>query len=879
MVDHRSIGSQSTNHNNTSIFKNPIHSFKKWFNRIAIGQKIGIGYALSVGIAVLGTTTGQIVSRTFIEAPALLKYKAAEQKFEALAILKDALLHAKSDLISYLENPSRLKNYSYYLLARAERGETLFSQLQVTANQLEKEGSNIDGLKLLLETHRSTTQLYPRELKRAIEAVTLNRTPSEIIAPQENREILFKFIRSRAFRDLQDLNRDLDKLIEDVRMEEREADASARQAKILQARVMYGSLFLSVAIAIAFGYYTSLAIARPLQKLTQVSQDATQTSNFDVQIPVSSDDEVGILATALNNLIGRVKQLLEEQQTAKEQLEIRVEERTAQFQQKSSDLKAILDAFPDLFFRHAADGTILSCQIGHQERNSDFTPEKVLGKRLVECFPPELGEKFQAAIAQTLRTQSLASLEYSRSGLMGEEYYEARFVPAGAQEAIGVIRNISDRKIAEQALRASEQKYQQILDAITEMVLVKREKSRIVWANRAFRDYYNMTNQQLADLIDSSFNEPDYTLQYIKDDAYVFNTGNTLNIEEPVTRYDGEVRLFSTIKSAIRDEAGKRILTVGISRDITDRKATEENLRRSEQKTKEKALELEAMLQELRRTQAQMIHSEKMSSLGQMVAGVAHEINNPVSFVHGNLVHTQEYAQDLLRLVKLYQQHFPNPPEEIQDEIEAIDLEFLGEDLEKILKSMRVGTERIRDIVLSLRNFSRLDEAEFKDANLHEGIENTLMILQNRLKANPKRPKIEVIREYGELSAIECCPGQLNQVFMNIFSNAIDALEESGVRSQASEKKATIAIRTQKTKDNWITIRIADNGMGIPENVRAKLFDPFFTTKPIGKGTGLGLSISYQIIVERHGGTLSCHSEPGKGTEFTIEIPIRQYVT
>ena len=747
------LGSQPISHNNTSILNNLITGLKTWFHGMAIGKKIGIGYTLSVGIAVLGPITGQFFTHNFIEVPALKRNDAAAEKSRSLVILKDAVFHAKSDIIPYLENPNLLKNYSYHLIEQADRAEILFLQLQVIANKLENENSNIADLKIVLETHHSMILMYDRELQRVLEEVSLKRNSSEIVFLQETREILFEFIGSQAVLNLQDLKSDLDQLLKDARLEEREADAIALQAKILQTRVMYGSLILSVALAIAFGYYTSLTIARPLQKLTQVSQDATQTSNFDVQIPVSRHDEVGILTTALNNLIGRVKQLLEEQQTAKEQLEIRVEERTAQFQQKSSELKAILDAFPDLFFRHAADGTILSCQIGHQERNSDFTPEKVLGKRLVECFPPELGEKFQAAIAQTLRTQSLASLEYSQPVPTGEEYYEARFVPAGDQEAIGVIRNISDRKIAEQALRASEQK------------------------------------------------------------------------------------------------------------------------------TKEKALELEAMLQELRRTQAQMIHSEKMSSLGQMVAGVAHEINNPVSFVHGNLVHTQEYAQDLLRLVKLYQQHFPNPPEEIQDEIEAIDLEFLGEDLEKILKSMRVGTERIRDIVLSLRNFSRLDEAEFKDANLHEGIENTLMILQNRLKANPKRPKIEVIREYGELSAIECCPGQLNQVFMNIFSNAIDALEESGVRSQASEKQATIAIRTQKTKDNWIAIQIADNGMGIPENVRAKLFDPFFTTKPIGKGTGLGLSISYQIIVERHSGRLSCHSEPGKGTEFTIEIPIRQYVT
>jgi PAS domain S-box-containing protein len=877
MLDSRSLGSQLTTDKKVPILENPIDSFKKWFTGIAIGHKIAIGYALSIGISVLGTTAGQIVSQNFIEAPALQKHEIAEQKASSLAILKDSLLNTKSDILPYLENPNLLNDYSYYLMDRAELADRSFLQLQATASAMEKKDPRIADLHTFLATHQATTRSYKYELKRVLKTLSSDRDATETISPESARERLFDFISSQEVLNLQKMEDDLDKLIEETRLEDREADAVKYQAETLRIQVMYASLVLSVAIAITFGYHTSSAIARPLQKLTQVSQQATQTSNFDLQIPVSSNDEVGILATSLNNLIRRVKQLLEEQQETKEQLEVRIEERTAQFQQKSSELEAILDAFPDLFFRHAADGTILNCQVGRQEHDLYLAPENFLGKRLVECLPPDLGEQLQEAIAQTVQTQSLNSIEYSLLMPTGEEYYEARFVPVGVDEVIGVIRNISDRKTAEIALRASEQKYQQILDAITDMVLVKGEKSSIVWANRSFRDYYNMTNQQLEDLIDTPFNDPDYTLQYINDDAYVFETGNTLEIEEPVTRYDGEIRLFSTIKSAIRNEEGKTILTVGVSRDISDRKAAEERLRQSEQQTQEKALELEATLKELQRTQIQMIHSEKMSSLGQMVAGVAHEINNPVSFVHGNLIHTQEYAKDLLHLVKLYQQHFPNPPEEIQADIDAIDLEFLSEDLEKTLKSMRVGTERIRDIVLSLRNFSRLDEAEFKEANLHEGIDNTLMILQNRLKANPKHPEIKVIKEYGKLPSIECCPGQLNQVFMNIFTNAIDALEESGIRNYESDKPATIAIHTEKTEDNWIEIRIADNGRGIPDDIRAKLFDPFFTTKPIGKGTGLGLSISYQIIVDRHGGKLSCHSEIGQGTEFRIEIPIQQY--
>ncbi|MCX7596719.1 MAG: ATP-binding protein, partial [Fischerella sp.] len=296
---------------------------------------------------------------------------------------------------------------------------------------------------------------------------------------------------------------------------------------------------------------------------------------------------------------------------------------------------------------------------------------------------------------------------------------------------------------------------------------------------------------------------------------------------------------------------------------------------------------LQQTLQELQNTQARLIQSEKMSSLGQLVAGVAHEINNPVSFIYGNLTYINEYTQNLLRLVQLYQQHYPHPCEEIQKEIEVSELHFLIEDLAKLLISMQVGAERIREIVLSLRNFSRLDEAEFKKVDIHEGIESTLMILQNRLKAVGKRLAIEIIKDYGQLPLVECYPGQLNQVFMNLLTNAIDALEESFVNrhlslvsnsEQRTNDKGSmttpqICIRTQ-IQDNFVLIGIADNGPGISEKAQAKLFDPFFATKPVGKGTGLGLSISYQIITEKHGGKLYCDSTLGKGTEFAIEIPI-----
>jgi signal transduction histidine kinase len=314
-------------------------------------------------------------------------------------------------------------------------------------------------------------------------------------------------------------------------------------------------------------------------------------------------------------------------------------------------------------------------------------------------------------------------------------------------------------------------------------------------------------------------------------------------------------------------------------------------LQLSEARANTKATELEQALEELQRTQAQLVQTEKMSSLGELVAGVAHEINNPVSFITGNINYACEYIQDLLQVVNLYQQHYPEPVEVIQDEVEEVDLEFVIKDLPNLMRSMKVGADRLHEIVLSLRNFSRLDEAEMKLADIHEGIDSTLLILKNRLKAKGESPEIQVIKEYGVLPLVECYAGQLNQVFMNLISNAIDALESKGKEEKDNsfqpncEKNQqvnqclitapTIKISTEATSDNWVVIRIADNGAGMTEEVQKKLFDPFFTTKPLGKGTGLGLSISYQIIVEKHGGKLQCISKLGQGTQFVIGIPMR----
>lgn len=432
-------------------------------------------------------------------------------------------------------------------------------------------------------------------------------------------------------------------------------------------------------------------------------------------------------------------------------------------------------------------------------------------------------------------------------------------------------RSLTELSATESSLRASQQRLQLLVQQAPLAIMEWDINQQITSWNPAAERIFGYTQQETLGRQIQLLVPEQRRLEVAKvASALLSQQGGSHSINENITK-DGKIIICAWYNSPLVNEDGALIGVASLIDDITEQKIAEIKLQHQ-------AEELETALSNLKQAQLQMVQAEKMASLGNLVAGVAHEINNPIGFLNGSITNAKEHAQDLLEHLALYQQHHPNATDPVQEHAEDIDIEFLTEDLPKLLESMKGATDRIKSISTSLRTFSRADTEYKVSANLHEGIDSTLLILKYRLKANEHRPMIKVVQNYGELPFVECFPGQLNQVFMNILANAIDVFDEAarGLAFKDLEAKAqVITIQTTALmEDNIVEICIRDNGAGMEEDVKVRIFDHLFTTKAVGKGTGLGLAIARQIVVEKHGGILDVHSELGRGTEFCIRLPI-----
>lgn len=588
------------------------------FRRASVQRKICMGYALAVGVAIVGSGVGRFVGDHYYEDQAREQLEHIHVQADLLKELHISLLEARAQeqqLALSPWDPEVFKQRHARLMAETATVEKLLTEMDAIAST--QEDAN---LKQFLQRHELEIYSYLQQVQALLDQVEQSRVTATTLSSVQRSLVAFNQTKSSLRFDV--LLEELAILTQDNRQAEATAFAALETSESLGTQLTSAILLLSVMIAVLLAIYTSRAIAHPIQAVTRVAERAAKESRFDLQAPVITDDEVGMLATSFNHLVRRINVYIQDLEIARETLERRVEERTQEISQQHHQL---------------------------QQANS----------------------------------------------------------------------------------------------------------------------------------------------------------------------------------------------------------------------------QLSQVLQHLQQTQAQLIQTEKMSSLGQMVAGIAHEINNPVNFIYGNLVHVHGYAQELLELVQLCQNHLSNSDLVIQERMEEIDFDFLAEDLPKVLSSMQMGADRIRQIVLSLRNFSRLDEAEIKAVDVHEGIDSTLLILNHRLKK-----EIEVVKQYGDLPAVECYPAQINQVFMNILNNAIDALLEQPDLPQKQIKIETAVLPASHQAAEQVVIKIWDNGPSIAPEKQEKLFDPFFTTKPVGQGTGLGLAISYQII-EKHAGHIAVKSEPNQGVEFAIALPVK----
>ena len=550
----------------------------------------------------------------------------------------------------------------------------------------------------------------------------------------------------------------------------------------------------------------------------------------------------------------------------------RLEARTAELAVSQTRLQKLADNVPDLLYEMRLDS---DSQVSFPYVSSD-------SYRLLSMSPEQFRQRGADALTLVHVDEQQGLKEaIKESALTMKVYrYECRVVlPSGKQRWVrtlakpqaqtdgsiiwyGCLSDISDRKQIEAKLNQSLKELADVKFALdcSSNVAITDHRGHITYVNDKFRD---VSKYSLAELIGQTHrlvNSGHHPREFFEEMWHTISNGHVWLGEIKNRAKDGDFYWVYTTIVPFLDKAGYPYQYVAIHNDITERK-------RAELCLMQQAKDLEQAFCELQQAQTRLVQTEKMSSLGQLVAGVAHEINNPVSFIYGNVKPATRYADSLVGLLRQYQTHCPNPPEDIAEALEELDFDFITDDLLNLLASMKLGAERIRQIVSSLRTFSRKDEADKKSVDIHQGLDSTLLILAHHLKAQQNRGAIEVVKCYGHSLPVTCYAGQLNQVFMNVLGNAIDALAE------ASHPQLTIST---ESVDDQVIVKISDNGSGMPEEVRSQIFNPFFTTKPIGKGTGMGLSISYQIVTERHGGSITCGSLVGSGTTFTIQIPQQQ---
>lgn len=582
--------------------------------------------------------------------------------------------------------------------------------------------------------------------------------------------------------------------------------------------------------------------------------------------------EVTILWNGLAHDITARKQAELDTKQLNKLLSSRLEARTAELAVSQTRLQKLADNVPDLLYEMRLDS---QSQVSFTYVSSDsyrllnLSPEQFQqrGAAMLDMVHPDEQSGFKEAIRASALTMKVYRYECRvqlPSGKLRWVRTLAKPQPQADGSIIwyGCLSDISDRKQIEAKLNQSLKELADVKFALdcSSNVAITDHRGHITYVNDKFCEISKYSRAELVGqthrLINSGYHPP----EFFEEMWHTISNGHVwLGEMKNQAKTGKDYWVYTTIVPFL-DEAGCPYQYVAIHNDITERKRAEICL-------VQQANDLEVAFSELQQTQTRLVQTEKMSSLGQLVAGVAHEINNPVSFIYGNVNPANRYAESLISLLKLYQEHYPEPPDDIAEELEELDVDFITEDLLKLLASMKLGADRIRQIVSSLRTFSRKDEADKKSVDIHQGLDSTLMILGSQLKAQQHRQAIEVVKDYGELPAIYCYAGQLNQVFMNILGNAIDAL------ATCPQPQLKISTRIEK---QHVLIAIQDNGGGMPEAVRSQIFNPFFTTKPIGQGTGMGLSISYQIVTERHGGSLECNSKENEGTTFIIQIPQQQ---